>query len=87
MVRSELSLCASVSAPAGNITLKSVGGVHALRPPYYLAANHGITNVAVMDKATWRGGSGAYAILRQLPDAGGRPFYDRSLSCTQPRTS
>jgi len=35
------------------------GGVHGLATAYYLAANHGITNVAVVDKSyLGSGGSG-----------------------------
>ena len=59
------------------------GGVHGLATAYYLATNHGITNVAVMDKAYL--GSGASgrntAIVRSnylTPE--GVAFYDRSLS-------
>ena len=58
------------------------GGVHGLAAAYYLATNHGITNVAVLDKAYL--GSGASgrntAILRSnylTPE--GVVFYDRSL--------
>ena len=58
------------------------GGVHGLAAAYYLATNHGITNVAVLDKAYL--GSGASgrntAILRSnylTPE--GVAFYDRSL--------
>src|SRR5436853_4064498 len=58
------------------------GGVHGLATAYYLAANHGITNVAVLDKAyIGGGGSGRNtAILRSnyLTPEGVR-FYDRSL--------
>ena len=58
------------------------GGVHGLATAYYLARNHGITNVAVLDKAYL--GSGASgrntAIVRSnyLTPAG-VAFYDRSL--------
>ncbi len=58
------------------------GGVHGLATSYYLAANHGITNVAVLDKAyLGSGGSGRNtAIIRSnylTPE--GVAFYDRSL--------
>ena len=58
------------------------GGVHGLAAAYYLATNHGITNVAVLDKAyLGSGGSGRNtAILRSnylTPE--GVAFYDRSL--------
>ena len=58
------------------------GGVHGLATAYYLARNHGITDVAVLDKAYL--GSGASgrntAIVRSnyLTPAG-VVFYDRSL--------
>jgi sarcosine oxidase subunit beta len=58
------------------------GGVHGLAAAYYLAANHGITNVAVLDKGyIGGGGSGRNtAILRSnyLTRDGVR-FYDRSM--------
>jgi sarcosine oxidase, subunit beta len=58
------------------------GGVHGLATAYYLAANHGITDVAVLDKAyIGSGGSGRNtAILRSnyLTPEGVR-FYDRSI--------
>ncbi|MGY9071635.1 MAG: FAD-dependent oxidoreductase [Acidimicrobiales bacterium] len=59
------------------------GGVHGLACAYYLATNHGITNVAVLDKAyLGSGGSGRNtAIVRSnylTPE--GVAFYDRSLS-------
>lgn len=58
------------------------GGVHGLATAYYLAANHGITNIAVLDKAyLGSGGSGRNtAIVRSnylTPE--GVAFYDRSL--------
>jgi len=58
------------------------GGVHGLACAYYLAKEHGITNVAVVDKG-WLGGGGSgrnTAILRSnyLTPEGIR-FYDRSL--------
>jgi sarcosine oxidase, subunit beta len=58
------------------------GGVHGLATAYYLAARHGITNVAVVDKGyIGGGGSGRNtAILRSnylTPE--GVAFYDRSL--------
>src|SRR5499427_1613523 len=58
------------------------GGVHGLAAAYYLAANHGITDVAVVDKGyIGSGGSGRNtAILRSnyLTPEGVR-FYDRSV--------
>jgi sarcosine oxidase, subunit beta len=58
------------------------GGVHGLAAAYYLAANHGITNVAVLEKGyLGSGGSGRNtAILRSnyLTPEGVR-FYDRSI--------
>ena len=58
------------------------GGVHGLAAAYYLAAKHGITNVAVLDQGyIGSGGSGRNtAILRSnyLTPEGVR-FYDRSL--------
>jgi sarcosine oxidase, subunit beta len=58
------------------------GGVHGLAAAYYLAANHGITDVAVLDKGYMgSGGSGRNtAILRSnylTPE--GVKFYDRSV--------
>jgi len=57
-------------------------GVHGLATAYYLAANHGITNVAVLDKGyVGGGGSGRNtAIVRAnyLTPEGVR-FYDRSV--------
>src|SRR6266480_7691229 len=58
------------------------GGVHGLAAAYYLAVNHGITDVAVLDKGyIGSGGSGRNtAILRSnyLTPEGVR-FYDRSI--------
>ncbi|HSJ44505.1 MAG TPA: FAD-dependent oxidoreductase [Euzebyales bacterium] len=58
------------------------GGVHGLAAAYYLAANHGITDVAVLDKGyIGGGGSGRNtAIIRSnyLTPEGVR-FYDRSV--------
>ena len=58
------------------------GGVHGLATAYYLARNHGIKNVAVLDKAyLGSGGSGRNtAIIRSnyLTPAG-VAFYDRSV--------
>lgn len=58
------------------------GGVHGLATAYYLARNHGITNVAVMEKSyIGSGGSGRNtAIVRSnyLTPEGSR-FYDRSV--------
>ena len=58
------------------------GGVHGLAAAYYLAANHGITDVAVLEMAyLGSGGSGRNtAIVRSnylTPE--GVAFYDRSL--------
>ncbi|WP_248579931.1 FAD-dependent oxidoreductase [Nocardioides sp. InS609-2] len=58
------------------------GGVHGLATAYYLARNHGITNVAVLDKGYLGGGGSGRntAILRSnylTPE--GVAFYDRSL--------
>ena len=58
------------------------GGIHGLATAYYLAKNHGITNVAVVDKAyLGSGGSGRNtAIVRSnylTPE--GVAFYDRCL--------
>jgi sarcosine oxidase subunit beta len=57
-------------------------GVHGLSAAYYLAANHGITNVAVLDKSyIGGGGSGRNtAIIRSnylTPE--GVTFYERSM--------
>ena len=57
-------------------------GVHGLAAAYYLAENHGITNVAVLDKGYMGGGGSGRntAILRSnylTPD--GVRFYDRSM--------
>ncbi len=58
------------------------GGVHGLATAYYLARNHGITNVAVLEKSYLGGGGSGRntAILRSnyLTPEGVR-FYDRSL--------
>ena len=58
------------------------GGVHGLAAAYYLAANHGITDVAVLDKGYLGGGGSGRntAIVRSnylTPE--GVAFYDRSL--------
>ncbi len=58
-------------------------GVHGLAAAYYLAANHGITDVAVLDKGYLGGGGSGRntAIVRSnylTPE--GVAFYDRSLS-------
>ncbi|MEX1038931.1 MAG: FAD-dependent oxidoreductase, partial [Acidimicrobiia bacterium] len=59
------------------------GGVHGLATAYYLARNHGITNVAVLEKSyIGSGGSGRNtAIVRSnyLTPEGSR-FYDRSVA-------
>lgn len=57
-------------------------GVHGLATAYYLAKNHGITNVALLDKVYLGGGNSGRntAILRanyMTPE--GVPFYDESL--------
>ncbi len=57
-------------------------GVHGLACAYYLAANHGITNVAVLDKGYLGGGGSGRntAIIRSnylTPE--GVAFYDRSV--------
>jgi sarcosine oxidase subunit beta len=58
------------------------GGVHGLATAYYLAKNHGITDVAVLDKGYLGGGGSGRntAIVRSnyLTPEGVR-FYDRSL--------
>lgn len=58
------------------------GGVHGLATAYYLARNHGITNIAVLEKSyIGSGGSGRNtAIVRSnyLTPEGSR-FYDRSV--------
>ena len=58
------------------------GGVHGLATAYYLAARHGITDVAVLDKGYIGGGASGRntAIIRAnyLTPEGVR-FYDRSL--------
>jgi sarcosine oxidase, subunit beta len=58
------------------------GGVHGLATAYYLAANHGITDVAVLEKGYLGGGGSGRntAIVRSnylTPD--GTRFYQRSL--------
>ena len=57
-------------------------GIHGLATAYYLAANHGITNVAILDKGyVGGGGSGRNtSIVRSnyLTPEGVR-FYDRSV--------
>ena len=59
------------------------GGVHGLATAYYLARNHGITNVAVLEKSyIGSGGSGRNtAIIRSnyLTTEGSR-FYNRSVT-------
>jgi len=59
------------------------GGVHGLATAYYLARNHGVTNVAVLEKGYLGGGGSGRntAILRSnyLTPEGVR-FYDRSLT-------
>jgi sarcosine oxidase subunit beta len=68
-------------APAYDVVIVGAG-VHGLATAYYLAARHGITRVAVLDKGyVGGGGSGRNtAILRSnylTPE--GVAFYDRSL--------
>ena len=61
-------------------------GVHGLACAYYLAANHGITNVAVIDKSyIGGGGSGRNtAIIRSnYLTTEGVQFYDRSVQLYQ----
>src|SRR5438876_7315743 len=58
------------------------GGVHGLAIAYYLAKNHGITNVAVLDKGYVGGGASGRntAIIRsnyRTPQ--GVAFYDESV--------
>jgi sarcosine oxidase, subunit beta len=57
-------------------------GVHGLATAYYLAKNHGVTNIAVLDKAYLGGGGSGRntAIIRSnyLTPEGVR-FYDRSV--------
>ena len=58
------------------------GGVHGLAAAYYLAANHGISRIAVVDKGyIGGGGSGrSTAILRSnYLTPGGVRFYERSM--------
>lgn len=66
------------------------GGVHGLAAAYYLAANHGITDVAVLERRyIGAGGSGRNtAIIRSnyLTPEGVR-FYDRSLQLYEGLTS
>ena len=61
-------------------------GVHGLATGYYLAANHGVRNVAVLDKSYLGGGGSGRntAILRSnyLTPEGVR-FYDRSVKLYQ----
>jgi sarcosine oxidase, subunit beta len=68
-------------APSYDVVIVG-GGVHGLATAYYLAANHGITNVAVLDKGYLGGGGSGRntAIVRSnylTPE--GVAFYDRSL--------
>lgn len=69
-------------APAYDVVIIGAG-VHGLATAYYLAANHGMTNVAVLDR-DYLGGGGSgrnTAIVRSnyLTPAGVR-FYDRSVT-------
>ena len=58
------------------------GGLHGLATAYYLAKNHGVSNIAVLEKG-WLGGGNAgrnTTIVRSnyvMP--GNREFYERSL--------
>jgi sarcosine oxidase subunit beta len=66
------------------------GGVHGLACAYYLAENHGITNVAVLEKAYLGGGGSGRntAIVRSnylTPE--GVAFYDRSLDLYKQMTT
>ncbi|PVH27316.1 sarcosine oxidase subunit beta family protein [Pararhodobacter oceanensis] len=58
------------------------GGIHGLATAYYLAKNHGITNVAVLEKG-WIGGGNAgrnTTIVRSnYARPGNREFYEHSL--------
>ena len=57
------------------------GGVHGLATAYYLAKNHGVTDVAVVERSyLGSGGSGRNtAIIRSnYRTADGIPFYVRS---------
>jgi len=59
------------------------GGVHGLATAYYLARNHGITNVAILEKSyVGSGGSGRNtAIIRSnYLTAEGSRFYNRSVT-------
>ena len=68
-------------APSYDVVIIGAG-VHGLATAYYLAANHGITNVAVLDKGYLGGGASGRntAIVRSnyLTPEGVR-FYDRSV--------
>jgi sarcosine oxidase subunit beta len=68
-------------APAYDVVVIGAG-IHGLATAYYLAARHGITNVAVLDKAYLGGGGSGRntAIIRSnyLTPEGVR-FYDRSV--------
>ena len=58
-------------------------GVHGLATAYYLAKNHGITNVAVLDKGYLGGGASGRntAIVRSnYRTAEGVPFYQESVT-------
>ena len=61
------------------------GGSHGLTTAYYLAKNHGITDVAILEKSYI--GSGAAGRHddhpRQLPHARGAEFYRRASSSTK----
>jgi len=68
-------------APSYDVVIVG-GGVHGLATAYYLARNHGITNVAVVEKSyIGSGGSGRNtAIVRSnYLTAEGSRFYDRSV--------
>src|SRR5215469_12983785 len=58
-------------------------GVHGLATAYYLAKDHGVTNVAVLDRGYVGGGNSGRntAIVRSnYRTAEGIPFYDASLN-------
>src|ERR1700730_16160030 len=58
------------------------GGGHGLATAYYLAKEHGITNVAVIEKGWIGGGNGGRntAIIRSNYGLDGNaPFYERSM--------
>ena len=58
------------------------GGGHGLATAYYLAKEHGISNVAVVEKG-WLGGGNTGPEhddrALELPAAGDMPFYEKSM--------